>query len=166
MKINSDFANKIIKNLQAEVNSLLQAETRNRTYSHSVSEKPVLPEYDFVSTQNKLKELHNKIATIRHAINKFNIETVLDGYDMTVDEGLGYMSVLHNDKSRLYEMIQIPEIERSRPYGSKEADIIHRNFNLDEVQSEYKRVCDELMKIQQAINIANLTKEFEVDVEL
>ena len=48
----------------------------------------------------------------------------------------------------------------------KEADYIHRNFDLAEVQAAYKDVCGRLMRIQQAINVANLTKEFDVDVAL
>lgn len=40
MKMNSDYANKTIRNLQAEVDTILQAESRDKTYSYSVSEKP------------------------------------------------------------------------------------------------------------------------------
>lgn len=166
IKMNSDFANKTIKNLQAEIDSILQEEANARTYSHSANETPVITPYSFSDTQAKLRELREKAAAIRHAINKFNIRTKLPGFDKTVDEGLGYMSMLHREKQRLYDMAQIPEVERSRAYGSKEADYTHRNFDLDEVQKAYKDVCDELMRIQQAINIVNLTKEFDVDIEL
>lgn len=166
MKMNSDYANKTIKNLQAEIDSILQEESNIRTYSHAASEKPVITPYSFSNTQKKLVELRRKIAVIRHAINKFNIRTRLSGYEMTVDEGLGYMSVLHNEKKRLYAMTQIPDVERTRSYGSKEADYVHRNFDLAEVQEAYKNVCDELMRLQQAINVANLTKEFDVDIDL
>ncbi len=166
MKMNSDFANKTIKNLQAEIDSILQEESAAMTYSHAASEKPLIPPYSFAGTQARLEELRGKIAVIRHAVNKFNIRTRLPGYEMTVDEGLGYMSTLHNEKKRLYAMTQIPDVERTRAYGSKEADYIHRNFDLAEVQAAYKDVCGRLMRIQQAINVANLTKEFDVDVAL
>jgi len=166
MKMNSDYANKTIKNLQAEIDSILQEEANTRTYSHAASEKPVITPYSFADTQKKLGELRHKIAVIRHAVKKFNIRTKLPGYDKTVDEGLGYMSMLHIEKKRLYAMTQIPDVDRTRSYGSKEADYVHRNFDLAEVQRAYKNVCDELMRIQQAINTVNLTKEFDVDVEL
>ena len=166
MKMNSDYANKTIKNLQAEIDSVLQEESNVRTYSHTASEQPVITPYSFADTQKILGDLRGKIAIIRHAVTKFNVRTKLPGYDMTVDEGLGYMSMLHVEKKRLYAMTQIPEVERTRAYGSKEADYVHRNFDLEEVQKAYKDVCDELMRIQQAINVANLTKEFDVDIEL
>lgn len=166
MKMNADFANKTVKNLQAEIDSILQEEMSARTYSHAASETPVISPYDFQETQAKLAALREKVAAIRHAVNRFNVRTKLPGYQKTVDEGLGYMSVLHREKQRLYAMTQIPEVERTRAYGSKEADYVHRNFDPAEVQKAYKEVCDELMRVQQAINVVNLTREFDVDIEL
>ncbi|MCM1529818.1 MAG: hypothetical protein NC093_07465 [Alistipes sp.] len=163
MKMNSDYANKTISNLQSEISSILQAEENGKTYSYSVSEKPVVPDYSFADTQERLEELRRKIASLRHAINVFNITTRIRDFDITVDEALGRMSMLYNDKKRLYAMLQIPEQNRVREYGSREADIVNRNFNIEEVQAEYDRVSDELLKIQQAINVANLTIDFEVD---
>ncbi|MBO5320430.1 MAG: hypothetical protein J6B01_11590 [Ruminococcus sp.] len=163
MKMNSDYANKTISNLQSEISSILQAEENGKTYSYGVSEKPVVPDYSFSDTQAKLSELRRKVAVLRHAINVFNITTKIRDFDITVDEALGRMSMLYNDKKRLYAMLQIPEQNRVREYGSREADIVNRNFNIEEVQAEYDRVSDELLRIQQAINVANLTIDFEVD---
>lgn len=163
MKMNSDYANKTIKNLQAEIDSLLQNEEIGKSYSYGVSETPVIPEYSFSDTQEKLFALRNKIAVLRHAINVFNITEKIGGFDITVDEALGRMSMLNGEKKRLYDLLQIPEQTRRREYGSREADIICRNFDAAEVQKEYDRITDELMRIQQAINIANLTVEFDVE---
>lgn len=166
MRMNSDTANKIIKNLQSEAEMLLQAERRDCTYSHTPSESPIIPVYDFGATQAKLGELRGKIAALRHAVNRFNVETKVDGFDLTVDEALGYMSRLNEEKRRLQNLTSIPEVTRTRGLGSKEPDLVHRNFNADEVQAAYKETCNQLMLIQQAINVANLTKEFEVNIEL
>ena len=166
MKLNSDTASKLIKNLQSEIDMLLQAEKRDCTYSHSPSETPVIPEYSFAATQAKLEDLRGKIAALRHAVNRFNVETRIQGFDITVDEALGRMSRLNDEKRRLARLAAIPEAARSREYGSKEPDLIHRNFNSDEVQAAYKETCDQLMRIQQAINVANLTVEFDVAIEL
>jgi len=166
MKMNPDFANKTIKNLQAEVDALLQEESVSKTYSYSASEQPQIPPYNFAETQKKLGELRGKIATIRHALNRFNVKTKVPGYDMTVDEALGQMSLLHKDKQRFQEMSRIPEKNRTREFGSKDADYVCRNFNVDEVKAAYASTSEQLMRIQQAINIVNLTKEFEVDIEL
>ena len=89
MKFSSDTANKTIKNLQAEIDTLLSAEERDKTYSYGVSEEPVKPTYSFAETQKQLKELRDKVAVLRHAVNKFNISTTLEGFGFTVDEALG-----------------------------------------------------------------------------
>lgn len=164
MEMNSDYANKTIKNLQAEIDSLLQTESLNRTYSYGVSEQPEIPEYNFTDTQARLGILRKKIALLRHAINRFNVTTKVQDFDMTVDEALGYMSMLNTEKKRLYDMLRIPEKARERTYGSREADFVCRNFDVAQVQEEYDRVSEELLRIQQAINIANLTVNFEVDI--
>ena len=163
-RMSSDTANKTIKNLQAEVDSLLAAEERDMTYTYGVSETPCPPVYSFADTQTQLTELRGKIAKLRHAINVFNITTPLPGYEeMTVDEGLGRMSLLHREKQRLYNMLQVPEKTRQRGYSQREADFVCRNFDIHEVQAAYDIVCQGLMDIQQAINIANLTIQFEVE---
>ena len=166
MKMNSDTASKLIKNLQSEIDMLLRAEKRDCTYSHSPSETPIVPEYSFSDTQKRLEELRGNRAAQRHAVSRFNIETKVPGFDITVDEALGHMSRLNEDKRRLSSLASIPEITRSREYGSKEPDLVHRNFSNEEVQAAYKETCDQLMRIQQAINVANLTIEFDVDVIL
>lgn len=164
MKFSSDTANKTIKNLQAEIDTLLSAEDRDKTYSYGVSEEPVKPAYSFAETQKQLKELRDKVAVLRHAVNKFNISTTLEGFGFTVDEALGRMSMLHREKSRLYALLQVPEKTRVRSYGSREADFVYRNFDIEEVKAAYDAVCEELMQIQQAINVANLTITFEVEM--
>lgn len=82
---------------------------------------------------------------------------------MTVDEALGYMSMLNTEKKRLYDLLQIPEKTRERVYGSREADFVCRNFDIAQVQAEYDRVSEELLRIQQAVNLANLMVTFEVE---
>ena len=164
MKMNSDYANKMCKKLLEEEKNILHEESVSRTYSHAPSEKPTIPQYSFRDTEERLRIVRGKIAVLKHAINTFNASTTLPEYGITVDQALNQMSSMHSDKKRLAEMCQIPEVERNREYGSKEADIRHRNFNIEEVQAKYDQLCEELMQLQQAINIANLTIKFEVDI--
>ena len=164
MKLNSDTANKLIKNCEAEISALLEAESKNSTYSYSVGEEPVIPAYSFRETQEKIHAFQDKIAKLRHAVAVFNSGKVLPEYGCTLDEAIGRMSRMNAEKKRLYELLQIPEKQRSRSYGSREADITCRNFDADEVRAAYDKVTQDLMEIQQAINIANLTETFEADL--
>ena len=164
MKLTSDTANKTIKNLQAEMDAVLAYESQSRTYSHGPTENPIVPAYDFNETETKLDAIRGKIAVLKHAVNRFNMETIVPGLNITVDEALGRMAWLHSQKKRLYNMLQIPETGRQRAYGGREPDITHRNFDPVPVKARYDEVCQELMDVQQAINIANLTVTFEVDL--
>ena len=164
MKLNSDTANKLIKNYNAEIAALLDAESQNSTYSYSASEEPVIPVYSFAETQTRIHAFQDKIAKLRHAVSVFNSGKFLPEYACTLDEAIGRMSFLNAEKKRLYDLLQIPEKQRSRSYGSREADITCRNFDAAEVRAAYDKVVQDLMEIQQAINIANLTDTFEVDL--
>jgi len=163
--VNSDTANKMIKQLYAEEETILNAEKNGKTYSYTFNETPEVPDYDFNDTQAKLHEIRGKIAHLKHAINTFNITTYITIYgkdDLTVDQALFQMSVLNSEKKRLYSLLQIPEKQRSRGFNSKEADFTQRNFDIADVRKEYDRVCKELMDIQQAINSANLMHYFKI----
>ena len=164
MKINSDTANKLIKNYDAEISALLEAESANSTYSYSVGEEPVIPEYSFRETQDKIHAFQDKIGKLRHAVAVFNSGKFLPDYGCTLDEAIGKMRRMNAEKKRLYELLQIPEKQRSRSYGSREADIKCRNFDAAEVRAAYDKIVTDLMEIQQAINVANLTETFEVDL--
>jgi len=164
MKLNSDTANKLIKNCDAEIAALLDAESKNSTYSYSVGEEPVVPAYSFSETQARIHDYQRQIAKLRHAVAVFNSGTFLPDYGCTLVEAIGRMSRLNAEKNRLYALLQIPEKQRSRSYGSREADITCRNFDAAEVRAAYDKVSQDLMEIQQAINIANLTETFEVDL--
>lgn len=164
MKLNSDTANKLIKNYNAEISALLEAESANSTYSYSASETPVIPDYSFKDTLEKIHAFEDKIGRLRHAVSVFNSGKFLSEYGCTLDEAIGRMSRMNAEKKRLYDLLQIPEKQRSRSYGSREADITCRNFDVAEVREAYDKVVQDLMAIQQAINIANLTDTFEVDL--
>ena len=164
MKINSDTANKFVKNYEAEISALLEAESKNSTYSYSVGEDPVIPAYSFRETQEQIHAFQDKIAKLRHAVTVFNSGKILPEYGCTLDEAIGRMSRMNAEKKRLYELLQIPEKQRSRSYGSREADITCRNFDVAEVREAYDKASQDLMEIQQAINIANLTETFDVDL--
>ncbi|MBQ6986778.1 MAG: hypothetical protein IJQ25_07310 [Oscillibacter sp.] len=164
MKLNSDTANKLIKNCEAEIAALLDAESKNSTYSYSVGEEPVVPAYSFSETQARIHDYQRRIAKLRHAVAVFNSGTFLPDYGCTLDEAIGRMSRLNAEKNRLYALLQIPEKQRSRSYGSREADITCRNFDAAEVRAAYDKAAQDLMAIQQAINLANLTETFEVEL--
>lgn len=165
MKMNCDAANKMVRQLQSDISVLLGAEKESSTYTYGADEKerPAAPFYDFDSTSRKLGEYEAKVRKLKHAINVFNVSTVLPGLDITIDEALVKMAMLNQRKKTLQEMRSMQPLTRSQGYG-KAAEYRVRNFEPKPVQDVYDQVSAELLEIQQALNRANLTEEIEVDI--
>ena len=55
MRLNSDTANKLVKQLTKARGALLHQESQVDTYSYLQGEDPYKPDYDFATTQAKLE---------------------------------------------------------------------------------------------------------------
>ena len=58
-------------------------------------------------------------------------------------------------------MMLIPEVERSNTFRT--VDIIHRNFDIEEVQEEADRITDELNRMRAALDLTNLVSTIDID---
>ena len=162
--MNCDAANKLIKQLQADRDALLVNERNNSTYSFLSGEATELPEYKFAEIQEKLDKYAHDIVTLKHAVNRFNLETELPEIGLTIDAALVRMAFLSQEKFKLNRMRNAqPKSRITTGRGVSEYTML--NYDLNEVNVKFRSVCDELIAIQQALNIANLTKTFEVDIE-
>lgn len=167
IRINCDAANKTVKQLQGEVDALLSIERDTSTYTYGADEKerPEAPEYSFEATSKRLEELQGYIRTIKHAINQFNVSTVLPDFGITIDEALVKMAMLTQRKKTLNEMRRMQALQRTQSYHTA-AEYRVRNFDPKPVREAYDAVSKELLKLQQALNWANLSKEIEIDLDL
>lgn len=167
LTLNSDTANKLAKNNAAEIKRLELMEENSLTYSHTPGETPIVPDYDFLEVQRQLSRLNKKQAILRGAIARFNMNTEITvGEDtIAIDQALAEIKYLTNRKSKLNDMLQVPETSRISGFQRKEPEIVHRNFNKENVQKTYDETTDRLLALQQAVNIANLTETFEVDLD-
>lgn len=107
--------------------------------------------------------LNDKIAKLRHGINVFNTTTKLEGFDFTVDESLVRMAMLTEKKNRLSRMKGVRELTRSGGYRA-EPEFTKRNYDAALVENEYRKTSDELVRLQMALDKANMSIEFDVDI--
>ncbi len=107
--------------------------------------------------------LNDKIAKLRHGINVFNTTTKLEGFDFTVDESLVRMAMLTEKKNRLSRMKGVRELVRNSVYRS-EPEFTKRNYDATLVEAEYRKTFDELVRLQMALDKANMSIEFDVDI--
>lgn len=163
MRINSDSANKLVKQIASARSALVAQERQVFTYSFLQGEEPFKPDYDFAGTQAKLDKMNEAIITLKHAINRFNCSTKLPGLDITVDMALVKLPLLSAKVEKLERMASVLEKTRSTNVAAKMAEYTCRNYDGGEAAAAYKAAHAELVAIQQALNTVNMTEFFEVD---
>ena len=84
-------------------------------------------------------------------------------FDFTVDESLVRMAMLTEKKNRLSRMKGVRELVRNSVYRS-EPEFTKRNYDATLVEAEYRKTSDELVRLQMALDKANMSIEFDVDI--
>lgn len=162
-KMNCDTANKMVRRIKSDLDALLHKEAKVSTYSYLSDEDPLVPEYNFQDTQDKISEYTRQIVALKHAINQFNVSTTIAEIGLTIDGALVRMAILNNEKMRLDRMRNVQDMTRATTMRGI-SEYTKRNYEVEDVEKRYCEVCDEIMLIQQGINMANLVRTFEVDI--
>lgn len=172
MKITSAMANKLLLKLKAEKQMYLQREGDSASYVVAQGEEALIPEFDFSKNNQAIKEIDDKIARIKHAINVSNALAKIDveGVIYSVDEILVRMAQL-NARLSVYDELRkkLPK-ERldNRRYSSQNHSVIefsYINYDLEEVKKEFEKTEHVIMMMQLALDKYNQTVEFEIDVD-
>lgn len=167
MLVTSKEANKLLQQLEYEHSHLLAREMESKSFLSAVGEdlESCRPEYDYESTQTKLVELENKIIKLKHQINKFNTETMVDGFNKTIDEMLVYIPMLTGRKSKLNIMKNaMPKARESVNLRSSIIDYRYANYDIKKASEDYDAVVNELANAHIALDTVNLTKKFEIEL--
>ena len=169
MKYTSSEANKLLKKLNSDLDTLLNIESQSKSFLAATGEDPesVRPEFNYEQTQLDIKELQRKIRTVKHAINMFNTTTMVPGFDMTIDEMLVYLPQMHYRVIILDQMRNMLPKVRERTYGSgSNATIDYRyiNFDRDKVKEDYEKAIEEQNRAQLVLDSINNSETFEIDI--
>ena len=168
--VTSAQANKLLRKFNEDYDALVQNEEQSASFVAALGEdvESVRPAYDFAATQAKLRELEEKIRTLKHAINRFNSETEVPGFGMTIDAVLVLIPQLNRRKGRLAEMKgALPKTrERLAGYGASGVAVDYRyaNYEIAAAAEAYDAIADELSRAQTALDSVNNTVTFEVEV--
>lgn len=167
MKFTGNTALKAITILNDEKTKILSDENSNMTYSYFEGETPVIPEYNFVETVKKINQIDSDVRALKHAVKKFNLESKGPITGLTADEILIELPQMTMLKSKLSSMRNVPDKKRLRSLsGGNGSEYQIRNYNIEDVEAEYRRASLRLMNLQEDMNRINLTGEFEVDIDL
>ena len=96
MKYTSSEAAKLLRTLNEEYNNLKEKELQSYVFIAAVGEdlESIRPSYNYSEVQEQLDVLEQKIRIVKHAINEFNLKTIVPGFDMTIDQMLIYLPQL------------------------------------------------------------------------
>lgn len=162
MKVTSAYANKLIKSLEAEYGDLGVKERQEQETVLIGDEVAQDAEYNFAEMTAKKDEIKMRVQKIRHSINVFNTTTKVDGFDFTIDEVLMRLPYLNSKASALRKMKSQRKVTKSVSYGTSATTTTTLNYDLEEVEAEYKAVSDEIMRLQLALDATNLTQLLEI----
>ncbi len=154
-------AMKHIKDLEEEKQQLLYNENRRCLVSYKEGEKKVFPDYSYEGTRTRVKEIDSEVRKVKYIISRANCEIMLDGFDMSISEGLVYLAQLgkeHDQLSRLANRDQVTR--RITPNGVLE--YTECLYDVKEVEKAQKELNKTIGKLQVAIDRANLISMIDI----
>ena len=162
VEFTSASANKYLRRLQDET------EQEVSTYVLGEGEAAEPPAYDYGVVREKVAQIDGQARAIRHALHRFNMQTVLPERGITIDEALILLAQLSGRKDRLNELASRQPQERlgNRYFGSGNGPIEYRYANYDVAQAEadYRAVADEIAALQLELDLVNQTEVFSVEL--
>ena len=166
MKYTSAEAAKLLRKLNEEQAALKERESKTATFVAAVDEdvESARPEYDYAGTQKLLAQLEEKVRKVKHAINAFNLQTTIPGFEMTVDQALVYIPQLSERKARLSRMAGMPEKRRMGSSGTNIIEYEYANYDPETVRADFAAVSEELSRAQLALDKLNTTETMEIEL--
>ena len=168
MKYSSQKLGKILRRTEEELASLCVQETNAKEFNAAVGEnvESVRPKYSFSDVQKKKELLYAKIRKIKHALNVYNVSTVLPEFDMTIDQVLVYIPQLTTLK-KLYSAMKdtMPKTRVANFRGGNIIDYVYTNYDNSEVAEKYNAVSEALASVQMALDKINSIESIELDLD-
>lgn len=163
MKMTSDSANKMIRNLEREISILESKESECVTFVSTVEDvENDRPHFDLKKNVETINELRNKIVTLRNAIHQFNVDYVLE-CGLTIDVALMKMNYLNSVKAKFERYISKTDRKRRNSSSTNtKPEYIFLNYDMVYVKEMYEKVSQTIISLQTEINKANVTIEFDV----
>lgn len=167
-KMTSAQAAKELKRLNELHDALLEQEKKSAVFTAAIQEDIELarPAYDYTSVQIELKTIEKQIMKLKHSISAFNLSYVIPNFDITIDQMLVYIPQLTARKKKLEKMTA--RLPKERLIGGFHAsnfiEYTYCNYEVNAVKHDLDETARELSAAQMALDLANTTVEFEVDI--
>lgn len=113
--------------------------------------------YDFMGNRERIKELYKEESDIKKVLNEFNQRTLINGYNLTISEGLVRLGQLKEEVKVLTSITRRGKyIQDSYREGIRKA-----TYDDKVVKDELRKAQHELSALQVAIDRTNLTVQID-----
>lgn len=169
MKLTATELMKKLKFIEEELNDIYSDDKTNCTVlmekktdkdGKSTYNPAFTNEYDFASNRKKVKELFNEERRIKNVLNTFNNNTLVDGYDFNINEGLVRLAELKKEISTLTILAKKTQFFSTTNYKG-EISVYKSCYNIDDAKNILKETQRELSALQVAIDKTNLNSSIE-----
>ena len=167
MQYTSSEANKLLKKLNEELETLKRLEGMSTTFTAASTEnkEDLRPDYNYSEYQDKLASIEDKIRVVKHAINTFNVNTVVQKFNMTIDQILVYIPQLTARKNKLLRMKGRLPVQRNSRGMSNIIEYEYINYDQTKVNEDFDKVTNLLSEVQIALDTVNNTEKMEIPIE-
>lgn len=167
MLYTSSEAAKLLKKLTEEHSRLEREENSASVFTAAVGEdlESVRPAYNYKDAQDAIKNIETKIRKVKHIINLFNASTIINEFDMTIDQMLIYLPQLTRRKNKLQIMQSRLPKTRKGVYGNF-IDYEHANYDIETAKADFIKISDELARAQTALDKINNSAKMDIADDL
>lgn len=163
-------AAKLLKEKKEAYDAILAKENLASTFDASIGEavEDARPAFAYSETQKELRKLEADIRIIKHAINCFNLNHEVPGFQMTVDQMLVYIPQLTEMKKKYDKMRRRLPKQRKRNDGylrsSNLVEYTYTNYPIEDAEKDYQEAAATLSKAQTAMDALNSSERFEISI--
>ena len=161
MKMTHTEAMKLIKELEREKSDLIAFEDRNCFCSYKENETKISTGYDYAAARGRVDEIDGTVRRLRFALAEANVAVTLEGFDMTVAEGLVWIAQLQDKRRQLESLAGETQLSRRiTPNGILE--YTERLYDVNEAKAQAAETVRTIHALQVAIDRANLLNFIEI----
>ena len=157
-KMTSAQAAKELKRLNELHTALLDKELKASVFTAAIQEdiEMARPEYCYGNIQTDLRIIEEKIISLKHSINQFNLTYMIEGFDMTIDQMLVYIPQLTARKKKLEKMASRLSKERINNGFARSSNFIeytYCNYEVSDAKYDLEETAKELAAAQMALDL-------------
>lgn len=161
MKVCHKEAMKRVKELEDKKTRLINFEELSNFVAYKDGETAPKSDYSYSETRAGIKCLDAEIRKIKHRLAEANCSVNVDGFDMTLGEGLVYLAQLNGELQRLNAMAYA---QQNATTVTPNGVTIHRDcaYSVKTAAADAEALNAEIGKLQVAIDRANLINYIEI----